>query len=352
MAEGRWTRLKIRRGAWLGVDVGSSRGKVLCFCVVSSDGPRALRVTFERGAARGPWPANDAARFLDLGRPTWTSREVERGVVEILDRSTLVTRWTAAARSVGARRGAGAAIDAPCGFASAEHTRRETERYASKSFDTCSQSRFEADLRRFASAANETPLRQRFFWKLVGLAAYRGLLGRIVQLAGDDGPSHEAITAYSARGLERASARSQTLPVPEAGFVTLREAFPSDTYARASGLRGELHRRSLALLRALIAAPWEFCGNETNGASSMPTPSMQQRLLLHRAKLDEQLARGQPLSAMRKISGDPSWADLWDAFACAFAAACEGHGAAVCLGLDAERLRVEGAVVAPACSRA
>jgi hypothetical protein len=154
-----------------------------------------------------------------------------------------------------------------------------------------------------------------------------------------------------ARGLERASATSGTLPAPESGFVTLREAFPSDTYARASGTRGELRTDALALLRVLVDAPWEFRGNEANGASSLPTSAMQRRLLAHRAELRAQLASAQPLAAMRKVAGDPSWADLWDAFTCAFSSTCEGHGAAVCLGLDAERLRVEGAVVAPASSR-
>jgi hypothetical protein len=74
---------------------------------------------------------------------------------------------------------------------------------------------------------------------------------------------------------------------------------------------------------------------------------MQERLLDHRRILRAELRRARALPSMRKVPDDPSWADLWDAFGCAFVATCEAHGAAVHIGHDRQKLHVEGAVIAP-----
>jgi hypothetical protein len=332
----------LRPGAWLGIDVGSSEKKVLAFCLVTADAHGAVRVTFERGGASS-WPANKAGTFLDMTSPRWLAQAAESGVRRILESSLVVSTWLAPARD--RTSVAGAAIDAPCGFASAGHTVRETELHAATSFATCDAQRFQTDLERFAQASNHTPLRQRFFWKLVGFAAYRSLMASLERGVHDCPLA--AVTAFCSAGLDLA-APDGTLPAPLPGSVPLREAFPSDTYARANGTRGVLRADARALLRALVLAPWDFAGTSTGRTSSKPTPHMQARLLAHRHDLAEQLAHDTaPLLAMRKIPKDPSWADLWDAFACAFATVCEAHGAAVALGGDRARLAVEGTIVAP-----
>lgn len=338
----------MRPGAWLGIDIGSSEKKVLAFCLITADASGQLRVTFERGCAvasadNTAWPANTADSFLDLTSPRWLAEAAESGVRRILEHSAVVPTWLFSARE--RSNVTGAAIDAPCGFASAGHATRETELHAADSFATCDAARFASDLARFASSSNHTPLQQRFFWKLVGLTAYRTLIAMLER--GPHDASLEAVTAFSAARLDLASPDG-SLPAPPPGCVVLREAFPSDTYGRANGTRGVLRADARALLRDLVLAPWEFAGTR----SSKPTPHMQARLLAHRNVLASQLAHdGAPLPAMQKIPKDPSWADLWDAFACAFTACCEAHGAAVVLGADQARLAVEGAIIAPASQR-
>lgn len=341
------------KGAWLGIDVGSSRSKVANLCLIASDGAGTFTVTVERGQIReapgdGRWPANDAAGFLDLARGTWTTHAVEAGVRNILARSVLVARWVADLRN---RTGVyGAAVDAPCGFAKPGKHERDTEAFAANSFKTPSRDEFLDQMRRFARAGNSTPLQQRYFWKLVGLIVLRDLLERTGALPFD--ADLERIAALCVEGLaETRGHGSLGLDGLRDGEVRVREAFPSDTYARANGQLGVLDGRARALLERLVSVAWDFTGNQFGRASSTPTKQMQQRLEAQRASVSSELHQGGAIRSMMKIPGDPSWADIWDAFACAFVVTCEAHGAAVLVGTEHLRLRSEGAILAPrSCS--
>jgi hypothetical protein len=127
-------------GAWLGIDVGSSKSKIANLCLIEIGDDGRTQVLFERGQARvckgeKPWPANLATSFLDLDRVTWVCEAVETTVHRILERSVLAGRWRSRLRSTTAR--CGAAVDAPCGFAVAGYDRRDTEVHAADSFLTC-----------------------------------------------------------------------------------------------------------------------------------------------------------------------------------------------------------------------
>lgn len=340
--------MTFRKGAWLGIDVGSSRSKVVNLCFIASDGPGTVTVTFERGQVReapgdARWPANNAAGFLDLARSTWLTQAVELGVRNILERSALVRQWSA--RLCDKSGVYGAAVDAPCGFARPGEEQRDTESAAVNSFKTPARTEFLAQMRRFATTESETPLRQRYFWKLVGLVVLRDLLARAGVLPFEAGV--EQIATLCVAGLVDGGHGALEVEGPRAGEVRVREAFPSDTYARANGQRGVLGGDARALFDCLVSVTWGFTGNQLGRASSTPTKQMQQRLEAQRASVSSELRRGGAVRSMVKIPGDPSWADLWDAFACAFVVACEAHGAAVLLGTDSLRLRAEGAILAP-----
>jgi hypothetical protein len=137
------------------------------------------------------------------------------------------------------------------------------------------------------------------------------------------------------------------LEAPVPGDIRIREVFPSDTYARAQGMQAQCSPRARDVLTCLVSAPWKFEGNRIIHSSSVPTKSQCVKLLAHRTKLASQLAHGEPLKAMHKIPRDPSWADLWDAFTCAFVVACEAAGCARLAGSNLSRIREEGAILVP-----
>ena len=322
----------------------------MSFCLIEVEAEDRVGVFFERGAARSlpgepSWPANTAPRFLALDRPTWASEAVEGGVRNILARSELVKRWRAHV-DTGASV-CGAAVDAPCGFAAPGRAARDTEEHVATSFRTADADTFVRTMRAFAEAGKDTPLQQRYLWKIVGLIAFRDLLAtaRVLPFDADVASIAAACTA----GLTNKPQPDGSVglePVVE-GAVRVREAFPSDTYARANGSRGVLAPASRAILARIAEAPWDFVGNKVGMALSRPTKNMCENLLTHRRALRRDLAASGPIAAMHKIPRDPSWADLWDAFACAFVSMCEAHGAVTFAGSLPACLRTEGVIVVP-----
>ncbi len=360
--------LALRDGAWLGIDVGQRKSKVYNFCLIEVRRGEAA-ISFERGAWRPlledmTWPAGDAGVFEDLGRRSKLSERAERCALAILEHSDLVSRWRQLAGNPGLA--AGACVDAPAGFARPGTRARETERCAVDCYPTASEKAFLAAMYRFSNERNHTPLRQRYYWKLVGQLALRFVAG--ASAAGTGLPELAAVTTRTADGGAVMAIRpgagdpepmrghedeSTGLPLraAPAGTVRVREGFPSDTYARVNGKKGTLAPRARALLAALVAAPWRAAGNTCCRCSSAPLAAWMSALDRRRSALVAGVARDGPITAMIKIPHDPPWADLWDAFACAFAACCEAHGCAVLLGRDPAALRAEGAIVAPSEAR-
>jgi len=318
----------VSKGQWLGIDVGSSRDKVFNFCLVRSDGAGQVDVSFEVGKARSEFPRSDAGIFEDLGRETWLSAAAESGSVRILSESALVEGWIAA-RTLGGGS-FGVCIDAPCGFAAPGNDRRNTESQMVDSFPTQPLGVFLRDMAMFSAAGNETPLRQRFFWKLVGLVAFRYFVATTTGR-----PFNMPISELTAACM--------------GGETRVHEGFPSDTYKRSNGMVGVLSPASRGVLLQLSHARWAGQGNQLHARSSVPPPARMSALLAHQQRLaaDLQRAGTQALPAMRKIPKDPAWADLWDAFACAFASCCAAQGCGGFLCPDLTRGRVEGAILPP-----
>ncbi len=321
--------IPVSPGQWLGIDVGSSRNKVFNFCLIQSDGQGQVEVLFEAGKARGEFPRSDAGSFENLGRATWLSEAAESGAVQILDESALVKTWKAA--QAWGNGVFGVCIDAPCGFAMPGFGRRDTESQMVASFPTPPLAVFLEDLRRFSADGNETPLRQRFFWKLVGLVAFRYF---VAQTTGRpfDMPIEELTPLCT--GSDK---------------VRVHEGFPSDTYKRANGTVGVLEPASRRLLLRLTRAKWSGQGNDFKGRPSVPRPARMSSLLAHQKGLMADLERvdSRGIQAMRKISKDPAWADLWDAFTCAFASCCCAQGCGGFLCSDVARGHLEGAIIRP-----
>lgn len=318
-------------GFWLGIDVGSSPGKVLSFALIRADGAGATSVAFERGAVRGTergsWPRS-ALELIDLEQPGLLSASVTTGINSILDRSTLVREWLAAV--AGGRVACGAAVDGPCGFAEGA-SRRATEAAAVTSHGTPTLAELRGGIERFVGARNEAPLFQRYIWKLVGMRVLHQLAER-AQLAEPDTVSPAVAELCVSPAAERRA--------------FLREAFPSDLYARTNGRLGVFSTDARALLLEVAASTWTFLGNLHGRTSSVPTPEMQRRLLSHRrALLADLRSDGAPVPRMKKIVKDPSWADLWDALACAFVTCFESRGCA-CWVLGGQGAAVgEGAIL-------
>jgi hypothetical protein len=319
----------VSQGQWLGIDVGSARDKVFNFCLIKSDGSGQVDVLFEVGKARSAFPRSDAGTFENLGRATWLSEAAEAGSVQILDEAALVKTWNAA-RNLG--EGCfGVCIDAPCGFAVPGFDRRDTESQLVDSFPTPPLADFLQEMKRFSAEGNDTPLRQRFFWKLVGLVAFRYFV---------------ALT--TGRPLDMPIAQL-TVSCMASETARIREGFPSDTYKRSNGTVGVLRPASRGLLLRLSQAKWAGQGNYLNGSSSAPHPARMSSLLTHQQCLAADLRRAdsRKVPAMRKISKDPAWADLWDAFTCAFVSCCDAQGCGGFVCSDAARGRLEGAILGP-----
>lgn len=339
-------------GAWLGVDVGQRRSKVYAFSLIEARGG-SVRVSFERGAWRPlldgeSWPRGDAGVFEDLARPSRLSAPAERCARAIIDHSEAVARWRRASGGT-----TGLCVDAPAGFAREGSTCRETERCSSRSFRTESEWAFVAAMARFAKERNPTPLRQRYYWKLVGrlaLAHLAALLGaRVTERDLDRVARRSAVGAGTgSAGPVTRALRVRRVPGEPS---RVREGFPSETYSRANGATGELAAEPRALLAALVASPWSAIGNAHGRRSSRPPSAWMAALERQRGAVGTELAVPGPLASMVKIPGDPGWADLWDAFACAFTACCEAHGCAVLIGGDASLLLSEGAILAPLTMR-
>jgi hypothetical protein len=316
----------------LGIDVGSSRGKVFNFCLVKADQERQVRVLFEVGGVRGPaqglpFPRNDAGAFDDLTRATWLSAAAEAGALQILRESALVKDWIAA-RELG-HGDFGVCIDAPCGFAIGGLGQRDTEAQGIGTFPTPSLEVFLRELTAWSENKNHTPLQQRFFWKLIGLVAFRYFVA-----------------------LSTSQAFEMPIPLLTASCMTgqhtrIREGFPSDTYKRSNGTVGILGPASRDVLLCLGRSEWVAHGNQFNGRTSVPPAGRMAALWTHRQLLLADLQRGGGLPAMRKIPNDPAWADLWDAFTCAFVSCCDAQGCGCFVCSDAARASLEGAMLRP-----
>jgi hypothetical protein len=270
----------------------------------------------------------------------------------------LVARW----HSLAGRPDlvAGACVDAPAGHAHRGAAQRDTERCAAGSFPTEDEEAFDRAIRRFSGNGNHTPLRQRYYWKLLGHLAFRFLavkgrrLSPLPPLSVATALSSEALPAAVVEARSSEPARGSAIPLPSAprGSIRIREGFPSDAYARANGKLGVLAPGPRALLAELAASPWEHAGNDRREPvergrirSSVPPPRRMSALRHQQDALRADLGRSDRLASMVKVHGDPAWADLWDAFACAFAACAEAHGCAVLVGSDPKLLREEGAIL-------
>jgi hypothetical protein len=297
-----------------------------------SDGEGHVEVMFEVGKARGPaqgqkFPCSDAGVFEDLSRPTLLSTAAEAGTIQILNESALVKAWLAARE--GGAGNFGVCIDAPCGFAIPPFDMRETEAQGISSFRTPSAAAFRQELTTWSQTRNHTPLRQRYFWKLVGLVAFRHFAALVTNQ-----PFNMQMPSLTATCMNGHQTR-------------IREGFPSDTYARANGTAGVLAPAARRILTSLAQSVWKAEGNIFNGRTSTPHTDRMKRLLAHRQVLIANLTTPGALLAMQKIEDDPSWADLWDAFTCAFVSCCDFQGCGGFVGLDAARIAVEGAILRP-----
>jgi len=314
----------------LGIDVGSSRRKVFNFCLVHSDGAGAVEVRFERGGARDrTYPPSNAGVFEDLTRATWLSATAEAGAIQILDQSALTQLWIEERARWSGGCDFGVCIDAPSGFAVPPHHQRETEAQGFANFPTPSLPAFLRQVSDYSNAHNNTPLRQRYFWKLIGLVAFRYFI-HVATGVPLDMPPAEVTTACMAFGQTR-----------------IREGFPSDTYQRANGNHGVLAPDARAVLSCLAHAGWVAYGNIFKDLNSAPNRRIS-ALLAHQHHLRQDLAEGADrIPTMQRVGGDPAWADLWDAFACAFVACCEFQGCGGFVGLDEARMGLEGAFLKP-----
>lgn len=326
----------ISQGLWLGIDIGSNRKKLFNFCLIRSDGKGQIEVFFEVGQARGaahdePFPPCEAGVFEDLGRSTWLSAAAEAGCLQVLRESALVKTWNASRENgLGCF---GVYIDAPCGFAAPGFDRRDTETQSVDSFPTPPLKEFLEKMKKFGAERNHTPLCQRFYWKLVGLVAFRYFVW-LTTSRPFDMPLDELTASCVTNGKAR-----------------VRERFPSDTYKRSNGTVGVLCPRSRGVLQSLSQAKWAPQGNRVKGRTSAPHAARMSALLKHQQSLSEDLQRvdshGGSILAMHKISNDPAWADLWDAFTCAFVSCCDAQGCGGFVCSDLARGHVEGAILRP-----
>jgi hypothetical protein len=324
--------MQIPQGHWLGIDVGSSRGKVFNFCLVTADQTGQVSVFFEVGAVRGPaqglsFPSSDAGAFDDLTRATLLSEAAEAGALQILKESALVKDWLAA-RELG-NGVLGVCIDAPCGFAVRGSGQRDTEAQGVGTFRTPPLEVFLRELTVLCGDKNHTPLRQRFFWKLIGQVAFRYFVV-----------------------LSTSQPFEMSIPVLTASCMTgeqtrVREGFPSDTYKRSNGTVGVLGSASRDVLFCVGRAEWVAHGNQFNGRTSVPPPGRMSALRAHQQRLLKDLQQGCALPAMQKIPNDPAWGDLWDAFTCAFVSCCDAQGCGCFVCSDVARSSLEGAILRP-----
>lgn len=175
------------------------------------------------------------------------------------------------------------------------------------------------------------PLRQRFFWKLVGLVAFRYFI---------------ALTTGRPRDMPIAELTAVCMASEEA---RIREGFPSDTYKRSNGRFGVLSPVPRGVLLRLSQAEWAGRGNCFNGSSSAPHAACMSSLHAHQQRLradlqDADSHRGS-IPAMRKESS--AWGDLWDAFTCAFVSCCDAQGCGGFVCSDLARGRLEGEILRP-----
>jgi hypothetical protein len=324
----------ISQGQWLGIDVGSNRNKVFNFCLIKSDGKGQVDVFFEVGKARGAahgqsFPRSDAGVFENLGRTTLLSVAAEDGSRQILKESALVKTWNTA-RKLG-NGSFGVCIDAPCGFAVPGSNQRDTENQGVASFKTPPFELFLEKITKFSSERNHTPLRQNFFWKLVGLIAFRHFVALTTGR-----PFDMPIKKLTASCMSGEKTR-------------VREGFPSDTYKRSNGDIGVLAPVSRGVLLRLSRAEWVGRGNCFNGTLSVPNRARMSSLLAHQHHLTADLLAADSnrglVPAMMKNSN--AWGDLWDAFACAFVSCCYAQGCGDLLYSNPARGHLEGAILRP-----
>lgn len=319
----------LKKGSWLGIDVGSARDKVCSFCLIESDGSGACTVSFEHGSARGSYPEENKREEL-IGRveagPPYLNRDAEEGVRRVLDEARLVKCWLEGSSGCST-----VAVDAPVAFAQ-EGIRRLTEKKCSASYNTPSRPDFEEQLKEQSDAY----CRINNFWKCVGFAVYRYMAAKIdVRLAGAPLETLAALTCD-----QRSTTRR------------IRETFPSDVYKRANGHRdkdsvnGVLNLEARNVLKHLVAAEWQ--GTDSKGRSPAAQTLARLDTIRKFLGLDLELEDERRLCEMCKRSGKTG--DLWDAFTCAFTACCEDHNGAEFHGLsddrgERKRLCAEGAIL-------
>jgi len=178
------------------------------------------------------------------------------------------------------------------------------------SYPTPAAPLFLTQLKTLCESENQTPLCQRYFWKLVGLVAFDEL-SSILGLGHPDSFAGELGELSSTSGPRR-----------------VREGFPSDSYARVNGTAGVASDEVRRTLSLLASAPWRATGNEIGGRSSRPTAHQMAQLESKRRDLVAQTAHAGAMTVMTKAAGDPSWGDLWDAFTLAavgYAEALQGR---------------------------
>ncbi len=350
-----------RASHWLGIDIGSSRKKICAFCLIRTDAEGALDVAFEQGPAEAPYPRiNTRESLLALDRPpTYLKPEIEAALSHLLDRSILVRRWLTGGRGGRPSGVRAVALDAPVALAS-KGLGRLTELASTQTFATPYLARFEADLHRQSDAF----LRINVFWKLIGFALYRALAGRLLAEANSSRQPHpskalsredrypndlsqedSSLEGSALKNLSQEELAAWTCGQP-APTWRLRETFPSDLYKRANGRAGLLSREARAALAALVGpgVAWRGVGR----AGCLPSPTTLRRLRAIRGALRRELRGSGSLPSMVKRPGTAG--DLWDAFACAYAAYAEDQAATLLHGWEDGtkaplRLLQEGAIL-------
>lgn len=323
--------MRLERGDWLGIDVGSSKKKVATFCRIVSEGEGSVEVFFEQGPAGEGYPDKNTGKGLiekRLRPPTYLKAEVQAAVRQVLLGSELVNGWISGL----GKHPSAVAIDAPVALARSGKGRL-TEAASSPTFRTPDRATFEEQL----LAQKDAFLRINNLWKCVGFTMYRTFAEMLDPEAGR--LSQEEIAAMTCPGRD--------LP------ARLRETFPSDVYKRANGTEGLLTDKGRDVLAALVAV--ETSWTAVGVGAQRPNSQRMDGLERARTFARRDLAAGVRPCDMRRRT--EAFADLWDAFTCAFAICCEDHGAVRFHGMpeDSEEvpelLLEEGVILSVAWTR-
>ena len=323
----------LKRGHWLGIDIGSGRDKVCSFCLISSDGAGKITVTFEKGPAGNAYPEKNTFKgLIDPQRPpTYLRSEVEDAVGKVLADAQLVNRWLHCTDQPGPTA---VAVDAPVALAATgSHKMRYTEAKSTHTFSTPNREDFEHLL---VSKQKPGTYTSKVFWKCIGFAAYRWLARHLDPSLPTDF-NQEHLAAWTCQ--------------PLGGPWRVRETFPSDIYKRANsrdpktGKASQLGPEAHNVLRQLVASTRWTSAHPKGHVAAVHMGSLEQI----RRFLDLDYQAGIERSCeMRKRNNTTG--DLWDAFTCAFVVCAEDHDGAEFHGWEEhseapERVRQEGAIL-------